>query len=421
MNFNTLFQKAITSKKYQFDTETYIEENPDFEQPAKYLESLITPITTERCIDDIITVLKDSIIPMIMHDHKHLYFDMIKKKPIKSYQFFGNLAYLYLYENHPYIRKYIHPFNMRENTNRNITSSILKMYQPTIETHHMYKTFDHIIDEEEIFKRPNHAYCRVDDGSFGGFQFEESMSPGNNVYICSTTYDKTLRTLSTVGLYDYKVNGKRPSWVFDHDTPIDYRQLKHDQYGNIRYESYKDQFITVDGEYKVKLEKYNPDSNYLFNLYVANVIPKIDSARRKKNDVMFLFDEIDPQGISELHQLEDGNHEFYQSAPREQVLLSTLEDNDNNNDVNQFYFEHKYPDLCSITQTPLRMPTYTQEIVDADDIDKHQYKTYSLDYSYNHQVSMLTGTRKKQNVYTGMYVNDQSMDDLVGFYRYMDL
>lgn len=422
MDFNTLCNIALSSKKYKFDTETYIEENPDFEQPAKYLESIITPISTEQCIDDIINLLKDVIVPIMSHEKKHLYFDVISTSPVKSYEFFGDLAYKYLYENYPYIRKYLHIYidGKRARANKHMASNTLKMHR-----HKPYNSFgvaEDFIHEDGIFEHPDRAYCRVDDGTFSGDQFSCELQSGNNIFLCSTGYERATKSIAIYGhMYEYTVNGERPNWVVDHDAHVNYKKLQYNKRGKITPESYKDKYMTVDGEYKLKLNKYKHDYKYnrKLDLYIRNIMPVNEIKDYDKNNVFFIFNAMNSSEYYELY--EDGeDYDMYgEDIQRKPKVLSTFSYIDDIVDRTQFYFEHKYPDMMSIVQLPLKMPTYNDGIIDADDINNYKVKDVNLEYTFNHKVSMVTGLKKKINEYTGMVVNDQGTDDLVGFYKYI--
>jgi hypothetical protein len=118
-------------------------------------------------------------------------------------------------------------------------------------------------------------------------------------------------------------------------------------------------------------------------LYTANVIAKQRIYNVKENNVIFRYGDS---------------------------ILSTLDyDVDS---TNYFYFTHKYPDEWSITQTPLFMPTYADEIID------EEVEDYNVHYTIDYTVSMITGLKSKVNPSTNMIVNDQDTNDLVAFYKH---
>lgn len=447
MNFNTLYQKSVSAKKYEFNIEPYIEENPDFSEPAKYLRSIIEPISTFQCINDVINTSKEVIVPRILHKKQHIFFEVHddieidyhkydsknntssnalntnnsnhkhtitkynnyqhttqkqRKYGLSSYNYFGSLIYLYLYENYPQIRKYLHKYNIYDVRSND---AIIEKYRREFNKLN-FTTFDNIDDYYDIFEHPDNVFCRIDDGSFSGSQFSDSLNKGNNLFICSTLYDDTIKNIAEDGLNSYTINDTKPKWLVDSDDSSVIFKNDTDTYGK----GYKfspnngPRHTTIDGEYKVKLRHYEYVPNNL-DLYASNIIEKCLRKDTAKNNVYYKYDSRNSSRsniISTLSYSVDDIH--HDESPLDQHEY--------------FYFEHKYPDSMSITQTPLNMPTYYDEIIDPDDIDNHKMvSTYNEDYTYdNNLVSIISGIDKKINAITGKIVNDDDVDDIVGFY-----
>jgi hypothetical protein len=68
MIFQQLYNEAVNGKKYEFN----IERHPDFEQPARYLKSIIQPISVLECIDDVLNIAEDVIVPLVLQQGKHI-------------------------------------------------------------------------------------------------------------------------------------------------------------------------------------------------------------------------------------------------------------------------------------------------------------------------------------------------------------
>lgn len=132
--------------------------------------------------------------------------------------YFGNLVYLYLYENYPALRKYIHEYDIWRDYEK---IDLLQHYKRIFKCLG-FNTFKDINDQDNMFEHPDNIYCRIDDGSFSGAQVYDSMEYSNNWFICSALYDSTLNTFAESGLHMFKVNGVQPEWVSDVNSNIMY-------------------------------------------------------------------------------------------------------------------------------------------------------------------------------------------------------
>lgn len=164
-------------------------------------------------------------------------------------------------------------------------------------------------------------------------------------------------------------------------------------------------YTTIDGEYKVKLRSYK-SRPYNLEIHTSNIIQKNNKTDMNNNNVFFMYNEGNALDYKILSTLKYNLTEYDEHHMRP--------DNEE-----YFYFEHKYPDMCSITQSPMLMPTYNDGIVDIDDVDYNKFAMYDKNYDKQHGVAMISDVEKKINKNTGMKVNKYNRYCVDGFYKFL--
>lgn len=443
MTFDYLYNKAIISDDYKFDTERYVEEYPDFEQPARYLESIIESISAKTCVDDIIEISKKTIIPIMLQENKHVWFDTYlntsseinnhivhsrndkllddvdtsnRTRYNKSNHYFGSLIYTLLYQEYPSVRKYLH----------SITTEYVKGGSKI--TRNQIRS---AIDNN------NGIYCRVDDGSFSGAQYAEDITSTHNIFICSAMYDKALRHIGESEFATLKLNG------------IDVSNHKETHYYKNKRIKYKNKLSNNDSNDNEYSEE-DSDNECSDDTYISDYDNTTNDNEEFNNDISYndiIFDIKNSaykkiNDINNKHNTNTNNKNSNDRSTRNVYMYANRvikqrcneKERDNNNvyieykgeissvltnrdRYNWFYFQHKYPDPCSITETPLFMPTAVVDILDPEDIEGDKPHDYDGDYMYKHGTAMITGIKKKKNRFTKHYVNNQDMFDLPAFYK----
>lgn len=428
MTFKDLYNYAINANnQYSFDIEPYTETYPEFEQSARYLQDKIQSISIETCLDNIISLSLDYLLPTILHNNKHTWFDTYlnpeseindlviynkndemlydiehldsKFRFNKSNHYFGSIIYSMLYNKDKSVRKYLH----------STTTELIR--------------HDNKLDKlTGVICNNNGAYCRIDDGSFSGSQFAFDVLPHvDNIFVCSTMYNTAFRPIGVLDLDIITCNGKDIS----SDRNVNY--IKN----HVRNKSGNDNMNNED-----IVDNGIVDNNIVddFNVNINNNSYNINNDEDVQNDVVVAHDTQNAKYIPRdtycdkskpttvhmyvsdiVKQKQDSkvydNNVYFKY---EDNIYSVLSEQDK---YNWFYFQHKYPDEFSITQSPLIMPTYVDDIVDANDIvDKNEIQENDFDYFGDHGVSIITGIEKKLNKKTGHYVNRDDTFEIFSFY-----